>query len=108
MIHDKYRLEILSEKQGGKIPEIMIRRRLISQVKIPPRDLILLAIFRIFPRRSLELPFFGVDEEERFLLVAVPLGLAVDDDDDDEGLEMVVVNGFFRGESDDEGSISKI
>ncbi len=55
----------------------------------------LLAILRILPRRSLELPFFGVDDvDERFLLLGVPLGFVFDE----EGLEMVVVvvRSFFR------------
>ncbi len=93
----------MSEKEKRKrIPEILIRR-LISQVKIPPRDLMLLAILRILPRRSLELPFFGVDDNERFLFVGVPLGLVLDDADD-EGFETVVVRSFFRLGSDDEDS----
>ena len=39
------------------------------------------AILRILPRRSLELGFFGVDEDGRFLFVDVPVGLAFDAED---------------------------
>jgi hypothetical protein len=47
-------------------------------VRIPPRDLIVFAILRIFPRRSLELSFLGVaDDDKRFLFVGVPVGVAV-------------------------------
>jgi hypothetical protein len=60
----------------------------------------LFAILRIFPRRSLELAFLGVEDDERFLFVGVPLGLLVDDD----GFETVVVSNFFRLGSDDVGS----
>jgi hypothetical protein len=77
-------------------------RRLIGHVRMPPRDLMLLAILRILPRRSLELLFLGVDDDERFLFVGVPLGLVLEDED--EGFEIVVVKGFFRLGSDDEGS----
>jgi hypothetical protein len=58
----------------------------------------LLAILRIFPRRSFELAFLGVEDDERFLFVGVPLGLLFDD----EGFEIVVVvSSFFRFGSDD-------
>ncbi len=77
-------------------------RRLIGHVRIPPRDLMLLAILRIFPRRSFELDLFGVDAEGRFLFVGVPLGLVLDDEGED--LEMVGVRSFLRLESDDDGS----
>jgi hypothetical protein len=78
-------------------------RRLISQVRIPPRDLMLFAILRIFPRRSFELTFFGVEDDERFLFVGVPLGLLFDD----EAFEIVVVSFFRLGSDDDDDVGSK-
>ena len=92
------------EKQR-RIPEIMIRR-LIGHVKMPPRDLMLLAILRILSRRSLDLGFLGVEDDARFLFVGVPVGLVLEDED--EGLETVVVSDFLRLGSDGEGSKKKV
>jgi hypothetical protein len=91
------------EEKEKIVPEIVIKR-LISQVRIPPRDLMLFAILRIFPRRSLGLAFLGVEDDERFLFVGVPIGLVLDD----EGFEIVVVSSFLRLGSDDVGSKSMI
>ena len=71
-------------------------------MRIPPRDLILLAIFRILPRRSFGLTFFGVvvaEDDERFLLLEGTFALAVA-----ESLEGVEGRIFFRLVSVDEAS----
>ena len=44
---------------------------------MPPRDFMLLAIFRIFPRRSLDLGFFGEAEDDDGRFLARPLLLLV-------------------------------
>jgi hypothetical protein len=49
------------------------------------------AILRIFPRRSFELSFLGVEDDTRFLFVGVPVGL-------------VVEGSFFRLRFDGDGS----
>lgn len=69
---------------------------------MPPRDLILLAIFRILPRGSFGLTFFGVvvvEDDERFLLLEGTFPLAVAED-----LERVEGRSFFRLISVDEAS----
>lgn len=72
-------------------------------MRIPPRDLILLAIFRILPRRSFELAFFGVvDDDERFLLLDGAFGVVAADD-----LETVEGRSFFRLISVDEASANE-
>ena len=45
---------------------------------MPPRDFILLAILRTFPRRFFEFNFFDVDDDKRFFVVIVPLELFFD------------------------------
>ena len=63
---------------------------------MPPRDLMLFAIFRILPKRSFELTFFG-DVDRRFLMfVLLPLadGVALLIDADE--LVAAAVLGFFR------------
>ena len=59
---------------------------------MPPRDFMLLAILRIFPRRSLDLGFFGEtdDDDGRFLarLLLLLVLLVFSDGDDFDGSEL--------------------
>lgn len=57
----------------------------------------LLAILRIFPRRSFGLSFFGVDDGNRFLFTNAPFVLFVDD----AVLGVTGVDDFFLLEFDE-------
>ena len=92
-------VEILSMPQRRNEDKSLRESNVDGHVKMPPRDLMLFAIFRIFPRRSLELTFLG-DVDKRFLMFAGPLADCAAPLTDGDVVGAEVVLDFFRWEFD--------